>query len=834
MSCSIVVANDNTTRNFGTENSLNQQEITVDEKNYNSQIEETHSELNFKENNNNTIGEINSNSISENDRNSIEVYVGVNKTSDGGNGSYNNPYATLDLACQNINGENKATVNIFNGTYYLGSLVKFNTSNLFINGINGNVIIKNEKNTLDQQAFSLQSSTANFTMKNIMFDSSVTVSGGQFTSFIGNANYGTYINCTFKGTSYTYIYGSYEFNSKFISCIFTEFENVAFFHSSFGRYGLDGSNFVYFENCIFLTPKLQYLNQYISQDKNISMNGIWFGENKIGDYTKNLKVPSLTDGGLKRNVPIMRYAIFSVHENYLGNNLYEIMGKLTWNGTDSSEGMENFPPMTVTLSSNTGEIQSKVNLINGCFKVNYTSNSLDNNIIAKLDYEKITLNFNTINLQAEPINIYYGDNQDIKIKFNKIISGLLNITVNNKTYGKIEVINTDSFVYTISDNLTEGNYPIHIVIYNDENTIHGLGLTELIVSKVKEYDFIPILPADAKVGENKICFELPDDATGNITIVLGKNNFTTDILTSSEISMKGFIEGDNIISIYYSGDNKYVNKSIERIITAEKVEISLNNNLILNQPSGNDVASFTVNLPSDAKGNLTININGKNHTQSVKDNNIIKLENLLPGSYEAVIYYSGDNKFHPTNINCSFVISKPILSTQDLFITYTSNKMYQIKITRGGKAMTGQTVKLNINGKIKTVKTDKNGYASVKIKLPPKSKPYTVTASYLGVTVKNKITVKSLIVAKNLKVKKTSKKIKIRITLKKVDGKYLKGKKVSLKFKGKTYNVKTNKKGVVTFTIKNNIVKKLKIGKKYFYQVSYLKDTLNKKITVKK
>ena len=770
--------------------------------------------------------------LSENN-DSIEIYVGENKTTDGGNGSYDNPYSTLELACQNVNGENKATVNIFNGTYYLGSLLKFNTSNLFINGINGKVIIKNEKNTQDQQAFSLQSPTANFTMKNIIFNSSVTAVGGQFTSFIGNANYGTYINCTFKGTIYTYIYGSYEFNSKFISCIFTEFENVAFFHSSFGRYGLDGSNFVYFENCIFLTPKLQYLNQYISQDKNISMNGIWFGENKIGDYTKNLHVPSLTGGSLRRDIPVTRYAIFSVHENYLGNNLYEIVGKLTWNGTDSSEGMENFPPMTVTLTSTTGEIQNAT-LINGSFKVNYTSNSLDNKIIVKLDYEKITLNFNTVTFQAEPINIYYGDNQDIKIKFNKKISGLLNITVNNKTYDKIEVIDTDSFVYTILDNLTEGNYPIHIVAYNNENTIHGLGVTELIVSKVKEYDFIPILPTDAKVGENKISFELPNDATGNITIVLGKNNFTTDILTSSEISMNGFIEGDNIIIIYYSGDNRYVNKSIERIITAEKFEISLNDNLIFTPSSGNDVASFTVNLPSDAKGNLTININGKNHTQSVKDNNIIKLEDLFPGNYEAVIYYSGDNKFNPSNINCSFVISKPVLSTQDLSITYTSNKMYQIKVTRGGKAMSGQTVKLNINGEIKTVKTDKNGYASVKINLSPKSKAYTVTASYLGVTVKNNITVKSLIVAKNLKVKKTSKKIKIKITLKKVDGKYLKGKKVSLKFKGKTYKAKTNKKGVATFIIKNNIVKKLKVGKTYSYQVSYIKDTLSKKITVKK
>ena len=824
MSCSFVVAEDNITSKSNYEDSLNQQEINIDEANCDYLNEKS----NFEENN--PIGGINIDSISENTYNSIEIYVGRNKTSDGGNGSYDNPYATLDLACQNVNGENKATVNIFNGTYYLGSLLKFNTSNLFINGINGNVIIKNEKDTTwDQQAFSLQSSSANFTMKNIIFNSSVTAVGGQFTSFIGNADYGTYINCTFKGTLYTSLYGGNEFNSEFINCIFTDFEDRNFFHC----YRLEGSKFVYFENCIFLTPKLIYLNQYLSQDKNISMNGIWFGENKIGDYTRNLKVP-LNNGWGRRDIPIIRYAIFSCHENYLGDNKYEIVGKLTWNGTDSSEGMENFQPMTVTLTSTTGEIQSTVNLINGSFKVNYTSNSLNNNVIAKLDYEKITLNFNTVTLQAEPLNIYYGDNQDIKIKFNKAISGLLNITANNKTYEKIEVINSDSFVYTIPDSLTEGKYPIHIVLYNNENNIHGLGSTELIVSKVKEYDFIPILPADAKVGENKISFELPDDATGNITIILDKNNFTMDILTSSEISIDGFIEGDNIINIFYSGDNKYVNKSIERIITAEKIEISLDDNLIFTPPSGNDVASFIVELPTGTNGNLTININGKNHTQGATDNNIIKLEDLPPGNYKAIINYSGDTKFHPSTTNYSFVISKPILTAQDVSIVYTSSNMYSVKVIRGGKAITGKIIIFNVNGKIQTAKTDSNGFASIKINLPPKSKAYPITASYLGVTVKNKITVKSIMVAKNLKVKKTSKKIKIKITLKKVDGKYLKGKKISLKFKGKTYNVKTNKKGVATFIIKNNVVKKLKVGKTYPYQVSYIKDTLSKKIIVKK
>ena len=62
----------------------------------------------------------------------------------------------------------------------------------------------------------------------------------------------------------------------------------------------------------------------------------------------------------------------------------------------------------------------------------------------------------------------------------------------------------------------------------------------------------------------------------------------------------------------------------------------------------------------------------------------------------------------------------------------------------------------------------------------------------------------------------------------------MKGKKVTLKFNKKTFKVKTNKKGVATFTIKNSIYKKLKVGKKYTYQVTYLKDTVKKSIKFKK
>lgn len=35
------------------------------------------------------------------------IYVGQNKTVDGGNGSLENPFSTLNLACSNVNGEKK-------------------------------------------------------------------------------------------------------------------------------------------------------------------------------------------------------------------------------------------------------------------------------------------------------------------------------------------------------------------------------------------------------------------------------------------------------------------------------------------------------------------------------------------------------------------------------------------------------------------------------------------------------------------------------------------------------------------------------------------------------
>ena len=70
---------------------------------------------------------------------------------------------------------------------------------------------------------------------------------------------------------------------------------------------------------------------------------------------------------------------------------------------------------------------------------------------------------------------------------------------------------------------------------------------------------------------------MPEDATGTVTVVLGDSNFTKDASKSTEIIVNGFAEGDNEIRVLYSGDNKYVPQSKVEVITAEKVEITMDN-----------------------------------------------------------------------------------------------------------------------------------------------------------------------------------------------------------------------------------------------------------------
>jgi len=145
----------------------------------------------------------------------------------------------------------------------------------------------------------------------------------------------------------------------------------------------------------------------------------------------------------------------------------------------------------------------------------------------------------------------------------------------------------------------------------------------------------------------------------------------------------------------------------------------------------------------------------------------------------------------------------------------------------------GTKVIFNIKGKNYARYTDSKGYASFKIPNVVTPGTYKIKVKYAGETVTKTVKVKQVIKAKKtVTVKKSAKKLVYKITLK--GKKVLKYKKVTLKVKGKTLKAKTNKKGVAQFTINKNIIKTLKVGKKYTMKVTYLKDTVKSTLKVKR
>ena len=568
------------------------------------------------------------------------IYVGQNITEDGGNGSYENPFSSLQSACDNVSGEDKVTVNIFNGTYYLGSHLKFDTNNLFINGF-GIVIIKNQfDNTKQMQAFGLKSSSANFTMSNIIFDASQWSQlplGNIFTPFIGDtkygtfascANFGTYVNCTFTGFKMSCLAGANEFNANFINCIFEGFKRFKMFNNN----GF-GSTFMYFENCIFLDNNLEYnIFPQITTVKNVTMNCVWFGQNEIPDYL--LSLSTLYPNGNTappRDIPITKYAIFSVSENNLGNNQFEIIGKLCWNGTDELVG-GSFPPMTVTLSSKTGEIDSTAILKNGIFRTIYNSTSSENSIKVTLDEEEIDLDFNVIDIQVDAPSIFSGDEQNITVTLPQSMNAIVNITVNNKSY-ELDVKDSDSIYYTIDDViLTEGKYDVNVIISDLKNHVYGSNFTQLIVSKIEQYTFNVAAPSEVGQGSNaNFSIELPNDSSGIIVIIRDEDySESYSVNGSFDVEVPISNIGDNKIIVNYSGDNRYV---------PDFKEVHIN---------GYDrIPTIKMIIPSDVK---------------VEDS--VNLGFILPDDATGIIYVSvGETKYWDTLTQGKANINVPIIYT---------------------------------------------------------------------------------------------------------------------------------------------------------------------------
>lgn len=198
-------------------------------------------------------------------------------------------------------------------------------------------------------------------------------------------------------------------------------------------------------------------------------------------------------------------------------------------------------------------------------------------------------------------------------------------------------------------------------------------------------------------------------------------------------------------------------------------------------------------------------------------------------------YVSKNNNisFENLAIDDSFILvqsiptSSPKIISKDLKIYYKSKDKFKIQVfDKNGMPARYQDVTFTIGNHEYSAITDSDGYAVLAVKQKPGK--YAVFSQYGDVIVKNKITVKTTLVTKNLS-KKVKKSAKFKVKVLNSKGNPYKKQIVKIKFKGKIYKLKTNNNGMIAFKIPKN----LKAGK-YTIKTSYNGLTNTNKIIVKK
>ena len=463
--------------------------------------------------------------------------------------------------------------------------------------------------------------------------------------------------------------------------------------------------------------------------------------------------------------------------------------------------------------------------------VTYTSDN-ENYTDAFNDTETVKLMKATITITLDTEGILVcGNDYNVTFVLPEDVDGKINATLNDtyqQSYGKY---GNKYVIPEFASNAGDFKFAVNLTDDTNYNDAYGS-----LVVHISKYD----TPVDINVtkpldGENAtLNVTVPEDAGGNVTVTLSNGtNYTAPVDENGTaiISVPNLPVGDNEVNVTYtSGNPDYTSKTIPTTIHVNKFVINANS-MTRGYNSGMDYQAKLTDEDGNPIANrtLTFTIKGKQYNATTDASGIAKINPLLAvGKYGVIISF-------PKADNATAVVNIVKRTTgQNLVMDYLDGSKYKVRVIGddGKPVGKGVVVQMTVNGVTYKVKTNKNGYAYLPIKLKPKT--YTITSKYKADTLKKKITVKqTLKVKKTVKVKKYAKKLVLTATLKWSNGKAIKSKKVVFKFKGKFYKAKTNKKGVAKVTIKQKVINKLKKGKKYTYYAKYVNEFAYGKVLVK-
>ena len=556
------------------------------------------------------------------------------------------------------------------------------------------------------------------------------------------------------------------------------------------------------------------------------------------DYTAAIEngVVSVTVSGLKADD-------YTVEVKYAGDNNYnEATGSAEFSVLKITPDMDVFVDgtvfggdLTVDISLPAGATGDVIITVKGedYILANYTEAVVDGKVtktIGGLDAGYYTIavkyagddNYNAVDVtkgvnvaKAQPVlgvviaDVDYGNGFVIEATLTGVnsapLSGNVIVTVAGKEY-TVKV--TDGKGIATGDRLAAGTYAFAAAWAGDDN--YNI-VTENGDFKVNKVDSsVAVNVNNIKVGEElTITVNVPSDATGDVTVSVDGKEYKVAIENGKAVkTISGLKADDYTVTVKYAGDNNYNEATADAEFSVSKIS-DYNMDISVPEIKEGVNSTISVDLPKDATGTVTVEIDGKKYTANVIDGtaNVI-VSGLSAGDYNITTVYSGDAKYDSMTKKGNITVIPNVnvnLDVSDVEMIYHDGSRLIAKLTDfQGKPIVNATIYFSINGVTYAKTTDANGTASIGLNLESGAYPvivdYNGSASYSKISKNITVTINPSIIADDL-VKMYKNDTKFSAKFLGSDGKILADTQIKFNINGVLYSRITNNDGVGSLAI---------------------------------
>ena len=399
------------------------------------------------------------------------------------------------------------------------------------------------------------------------------------------------------------------------------------------------------------------------------------------------------------------------------------------------------------------DVEKTLVIVNG--KANYAVKDLDSgNHMIMVKYEgsdkytsvnatknikvaKANASLNVIVNDVDYGNVYVIDTVLTGVNNAKLTENIF-VTINNKNY-TVEVVNGKGTL--LGDKLGAGVYNFSAIWDGNDNYNLTADSGKFKINKINST--VSVGADDIRVGENvTVTVSLASDTTGNVIISVDNQVYNVAIENGSVVkTISDFKAGIYDVFVKYIGDDNYNSAQNTTKFTVLKIS-DYNMDVAVPEAKEGVNSTVVVDLPEDATGTVTVEIDGENYTANVtKGTAKVNIPGLGVGEYNITTIYSGNAKYVSMTKKGNITVIPNVdvnLYVDDVVMIYHDGTRLVAKLTDyQGKPIVNASVYFTINGKTYAKTTDDNGAASIGLNLD--SKVYIATVSYNESEVYSKI-----------------------------------------------------------------------------------------------